>query len=369
MPASDNAPAPAALKDWFDAARYRKIAKDLAQLAPDFRTKHFLELTLDGLENRSLLQRVRRTTEAIHASLPRDFESALPVLREVAPRFQHNFVAIVLPDFVALYGQEHFTASMDALAYFTRFGSSEFAVRAFLQRDLPRTLAVMERWSRDENEHVRRLSSEGSRPRLPWSFRLEALIADPSPVAPILENLRADPSLYVRKSVANHLNDISKDHPAWTLATLRRWDLTHPHTAWIAKRATRTLIKAGHAETFRLFGISAKPAVRATPLRVEAAQLRLGGTLEFSSTLTSTAPRAQRLVVDYAIHYVKKSGGTSAKVFKLAELTLAPGTRAVVAKRQRIRDFTTRRHYPGKHRIDLLVNGQPLTSGSFLLKS
>jgi 3-methyladenine DNA glycosylase AlkC len=126
---------------------------------------------------------------------------------------------------------------MEALKFLTPFSSAEFAIREYLKRDPARTLAVMERWSRDPDEHVRRLASEGSRPRLPWSFRLESLVTDPSPTLTILENLRVDPSLYVRKSVANHLNDISKDHPDWMLARLKSWDRAHPHTQWIAKRA------------------------------------------------------------------------------------------------------------------------------------
>ncbi len=130
-----------------------------------------------------------------------------------------------------LYGHDDFEASMEALKFFTRFGSSEFAVREFLKRDLPRTLAVMEVWSRDGDEHVRRLACEGCRPRLPWSFQLGALIADPAPVVPILENLKADPSLYVRKSVANHLNDITKKHPDWVMDRLTDWPLENSPTA------------------------------------------------------------------------------------------------------------------------------------------
>ena len=228
---------------------------------------------------------------------------------------------------MGVYGQDHFVESLDALHYLTRFSSGEFAIREFLKRDLVRTLTVMERWSRDENEHVRRLASEGSRPRLPWSFRLEALVADPSPTSTILENLRADPSLYVRKSVANHLNDISKDHPDWMLARLKSWDLAHPHTQWIAKRAARTLIKAGHQPALGLFNFGSKPAVRLADFKITPTRLKLGQALEFSFTLTSTASRQQPLAIDYLIHYVKASGGTSAKVFKLREFTLRPGER------------------------------------------
>ncbi|AOS45367.1 hypothetical protein Verru16b_02448 [Lacunisphaera limnophila] len=357
-----------ALKDWFNAARYRQIADLLADVHPGFNRRRFLAVASAGLDELTLIQRVRRATEACHATLPPDFPAAVALLQRIAPRVQHGFVGIFLPDFVGQHGHRHFAESMAALKFFTPFSSSEFAIREFLRRDLTRTLAVMERWSRDDNEHVRRLASEGSRPRLPWSFRLEAIVADPTLTAPILENLRTDPSLYVRKSVANHLNDISKDHPAWMLAQLKSWDLAHAHSQWIAKRAARTLIKAGHQPALALFNFGAKPAVKVNGFAVRPTRLSLGQALEFSFSLTSASRRRQPLALDYLIHYVKASGGTSAKVFKLRELTLGPGETVVVTKRQTIRDFTTRKHHPGRHRLELQVNGRILAAGDFELR-
>jgi len=357
-----------ALKDWFNAARYRQIAELLAAAHPGFDRKRFLTVATAGLDELTLIQRVRRATEACHATLPADFPHAVAALKQIAPRVQHGFVGIFLPDFVGQHGHGHFDESMAALKFFTPFSSAEFAIREFLKRDFTRTLAVMERWSQDENEHVRRLASEGSRPRLPWSFRLEGLVADPAPVAPILENLRADPSLYVRKSVANHLNDISKDHPDWMLARLQSWDLAHPHTQWIAKRAARTLIKAGHRPALHLFNFGGKPAVTVSGFKVAPARLKLGQTLELSFSLSSTSPKTQSLAVDYIIHYVKAAGGTSAKVFKLRELTLAARGMEVIRKRQTIRDFTTRKHHPGSHRLEIQVNGRILAGTHFELR-
>jgi len=353
------------LKEWFNVARYRQIADLLTDAHPGFDRKRFMAVATTGLDDLTLIQRVRRTTEACHATLPQDFPRAVAVLKQIASRVQHGFVGIFLPDFVGQHGHGHFDESMNALKFFTPFSSAEFAIREFLKRDLPRTLAVMERWSRDENEHVRRLASEGSRPRLPWSFRLEALVADPSRTAPILDNLRADPSLYVRKSVANHLNDISKDHADWMLTKLKSWDLTHPPTQWIAKRAARTLIKAGHQPALGLFNFGGKPAVTLAGLNATPTRLKLGQSLEFSFILTSTSRRPQPLAVDYIVHYRKASGGTSPKVFKLRELTLAPGERQTLTKRQTIRNFTTRKHHPGRHRIEVQVNGRILAGTHF----
>ena len=347
-----------ALKEMFNAARFRQIAALLAECHPGFDQKHFLQLATTGLEPLSLLQRMRHGTHALRATLPADYPKALAVLRKLAPRIEHGFVGIMLPDFVGVYGHEHFDESLEALHFLTRYSSAEFAVREFLKRDLARTLTVMEGWSRDENEHVRRLASEGSRPRLPWSFQLTALMADPAPVAPILENLRADPSLYVRKSVANHLNDISKDHPGWLLQRLKSWDRSQVHTQWIAKRAARTLIKAGHRQALALFDFNARPAVKLSSFSLTPARIGLGQVIEFAFALQSTSRQPQQLAIDYIIHYVKASGGTAPKVFKLRELTLRAGEPKIVNKRQIVRNFTTRKHYSGKHRLEIQINGR-----------
>lgn len=367
MPAVDTPPA-TSLKDWFNAPRLRHIAQEVSTIHPAFDQKHFLKLALRDLDSLSLMQRLRRTTECLHATLPPSYPAALKILRALAPRINHSFVGLVLPDYVAQHGLQNFDLSLAALKYFTPFSSSEFAIRPFLREDLSRTLAVMETWSRDDNDHVRRLASEGCRPRLPWSFRLDALITDPTPVLPILENLRADPSLYVRKSVANHLNDITKDHPAWVLDLLHGWPLAaSPHTTWIARHALRTLIKKGDPRALTLIGASGKAEVTIANFTITPDNIQLGQKITLSLQLQSTSTASQRLVVDYALHYVKKSGATSAKVFKWKELTLAPGETITLTREQTIKDFTTRLHHPGHHAVDILINGSPLAQSSFQL--
>lgn len=355
---------PAQLKDWFDAARYRAIAKDVAALAPRFDRKQFLALTLEGLHERTLMQRLHQTAVALHAALPGPYEDQLVVLRALAPRIRHGFVAVALGDFVATYGLDDFETSLDSLRFFTPFGSAEFAIRPFLIRDQARTLALMLEWTRDPDEHVRRLASEGCRPRLPWGQRLPGLVRDPAPLAPILEALKDDPSLFVRKSVANNLNDITKDHPDWVLARLESWDRSSPRLAWIAKRALRTLIKRGDSRALAFFGAGTKAAVR-TALQAKPARLRLGDPLTLTATITSTVARSQRLVVDYLVHYVKANGRASVKVFKWTELDLAPRATVTLTKRQTIRDFSTRRHFGGRHVVELQINGRRVAQTAF----
>lgn len=356
-----------ALKDMFNAAFYRKVAKETAAVYPKFDGKRFLTLALAYLDDLNLLQRLRRTTESLHATLPPGYEKSLAILRRLPDRVSTGFVGLFLPDYVGLYGLDHFDVSMDALKFFTPFGSSEFGIRPFLRQDLRRTLKVMEKWARDPDEHVRRLASEGCRPRLPWSFRLDALVADPSPTSKILETLKADPSLYVRKSVANHLNDITKDHPVWVLDRIEGWNLENAYTAWIAKRALRTLIKAGDRRALAVIGAGHAAEVRVKSFTVSPRKIRLGDTVTLTLDLVSQV--RQKLVIDYTVHYVKKSGAASAKVFKWKELHAGEGETVAISRRQVIKDFSTRKHMAGHHRVDVLINGAVFGEDGFLLST
>ncbi|RZJ16018.1 MAG: DNA alkylation repair protein [Haliea sp.] len=354
-----------ALKDIFNAERFRHVAAETRAVYPRFDGAEFLSLTLPRLDALSLMQRLRLMAQSLHATLPADYGKSVAILRKLAPRINSGFVTLALPDFVSLYGQKDFDTSMDALKFFTAFGSSEFAIRTFLRNDPARTLAVMTTWALDDSEHVRRLASEGSRPRLPWSFRLDALMADPELAAPILERLHSDSSLYVRKSVANHLNDVTKLHPAWVMDRLDSWPLDNTHTAWIARHALRTLIKKGDRRALTVIGAGKKPQVKLTGFTVDPERVQLGERIKLSFSLQSTARAAQKLVIDYTIHYVKKSGLLSPKVFKLKEVNLAAGDSIALSRSQVIRDFSTRVHHAGRHDVDIMVNGEKLATAFF----
>ncbi|AMT89448.1 MULTISPECIES: DNA alkylation repair protein [Pseudomonas] len=354
-----------ALKEIFNAERLQHIADEMSAVYPAFKAKAFLKHAQDGLAELSVMQRMARVTESLHDVLPLDYEDSLEVLFELAPRLNSGFVSMCLPHYVASYGGHAFDTSMDALKYFTTFGSSEFAIRYFLRTDLERSLEQMHDWTQDENHHVRRLASEGSRPRLPWSFRLEAVQADPLLAAGILNRLKADESLYVRKSVANHLNDVTKVHPEWALDTIEGWSLDNKHTAWIAKHALRSLIKQGDVRALTVIGAGAKAEVELLDVRVEPAVVRLGEAITLSFTVKSTVAHEQRLVIDYAIEYVKANGGVSRKVFKLKTLGLAGFGTGVVRRNQVIKDFTTRKHFAGRHGVQVMVNGEVLGSAAF----
>ncbi len=356
------------LKEMFNTAYYTRLAQEVAGAYPKFKRSAFLKEVQFGNEARELNVRMRHASRTLRAHLPGDFRTAVAIVKMLAPRMPKGYTALLYPDLVGQFGLDDPAFSLDALTYFTSFGSSEFAVREFFRRDPKGTLKFMRTWAEDESEHVRRLASEGSRPRLPWSFRLEAVLKDPKLTTPILERLRADESLYVRKSVANHLNDFSKDHPQYMVDLLRSWDRTHPHTVWIAKHASRTLIKAGNVDALALFAFDSNVKVRVVDLSTSPECLKLGDTLEFSFTLASEATRNQHLVVDYAVHYRKANGGTSRKVFKLKEVDLAGRGSINITKRQRIVDFSTRKHYPGEHVVEVMVNGKVRATAAFDLK-
>ena len=357
-----------ALKHIFDLACFERTADALRHAAPACDADAFLSQARDGLEPLSLMQRMRHMADCLHGVLPAGDTEALDVLRAMGPRMTPAFATLALCDYIARYRLHAFDASMQTLRDLTALGTAEYGVRPFLRADPDRALAHMMRWAGDPDPHVRRLASEGSRPRLPWSFHLETLATDPDRVGPLLDALKQDDSLYVRKSVANHLNDITKRHPEWVLARLARWPLDDARCAWIARHALRTLIKRGDARALALIGVARDAAVRLVAFDVAPATLRLGERVNVTATLESTGTHAQKLEVDYAIEYVKRDGTRRLKVFKLRAFTLAPGARVMLARTQVVRDFTTRRHYAGRHPVHLIVNGTTLCQAFFDLE-
>lgn len=351
----------------FNHRFYTGFAEAFGKADKNFKADAFYKAVTSNLDSFSLNQRLHNTSVVLQQYLPADYKKAVAVLYKAIDHVQTGYTALVFPGFVGMFGKEHFEVSMEALKHFTSYGSSEFAVREFLKTDLTKALKIMQQWAGDKNHHVRRLASEGSRPRLPWSFKLSPVIENPALTRNILEQLRADPELYVRKSVANHLNDISKDHPSYMIDLVKTWDSGNTHTAWIIKHASRSLIKQGHKDSLAVFNFEKNVKVRLDKFKLTPAQLKLGDTLTFSFDIISEKKAAQKLVIDYAIHYRKAGGGLSRKVFKLKEATLAPGATLHLTKKQTLKNFTTRKHYAGKHLLEVIVNGQTMAEKPFTL--
>lgn len=345
------------------------MAQQLREIHPSFDSESFVRAAMRDLDRQELNDRMRRTAELFREYLPDDFSQAVEILRRLAPELT-GYSGMCVPEFISRYGIEdpkRFDECMRMLREVTQYASSEFAVRLFLRKDFTRALKYMSRWSRDKNYHVRRLASEGLRPRLPWSGNLKNLIEDPRPALPILEALRADPELYVRKSVANHLNDIAKDHPDVMLDLIEGWDRDNEHTAWIQKQACRTLIKAGHPRCLKFFGFGGRPRLRAVNLKLSRKHLKIGEEFEFRLSFENASRVVQNLVLDYRVDYRKKDGSLSGKVFKLTTTALAPGAGMDLKKRHSFVERSTRKHYPGAHRLEILANGVPIVVESFQL--
>lgn len=356
------------LKEMFGPVFYNKLAEAFKLAHKPFPAEQFLHDVLQPLASLSLNERMRHTSVTLHQHLPQDYGKAIAIMREVIPQLNPGYTTLTFPDFVNQFGTHDFKTSLSALHYFTRFGSSEFAIRTFLKLDFEQTIQHLYKWSEDESEHVRRLSSEGSRPRLPWSFKLDAVIQNPKHTQPILENLKQDESLYVRKSVANHINDFSKDSPEYVLKLVKGWDQSHPHTAWIVKRGCRSLFKQGDKKTLAAFNYTKDVQVAVKNFSLTPATIKIGGAINFAFELVSKKKSVQKLMVDYRIHYAKKSGALLPKVFKLKELSLKSGESISISKKQRFQDFTTRKHFPGKHKLEIVVNGAVVKRLAFRVK-
>ncbi len=355
------------LKEMFNKKFYNELALAFSKADENFGATKFIKEVTKDMEPLSLNERMRKTSHILRKHLPADYKKAIEVLYKVIPTTQRGYTNLVFPDLVGVYGHDNVDLSLEALKYFTQFGSSEFAIREFLKRDFNRTIKVMHVWAKDKNADVRRLASEGSRPRLPWSFKLDEVIKNPKSTQGILEILKTDDELYVRKSVANHLNDHSKDNTDFMLRVLKSWDKSNAHTAWIVKHASRSLIKKGNASSLALFDFEKNPKIKIQNFKILKPKIKLGTNLEFEFDLISEKNIKQKLVVDYIIHYQKKGKELSAKVFKLKELELKAKEKISISKKQMIKDFTTRKHFSGEHLLEIQVNGKVLAKLAFKL--
>jgi 3-methyladenine DNA glycosylase AlkC len=312
----------------------------------------------------ALKERMRRITISLHTILPKEYKTALEILYKVAPKFT-GLKGIIFPDYVELYGLEDWEESMRALAYFTPFSTSEFAVRPFLINDLERMLDQMLKWSIHPDEHIRRLASEGSRPRLPWGQSVPSIKANPKMTLPILNNLKEDDSLYVRKSVANHLNDISYIRPDFVLDIANDWYGNHTYTDWIIKHACRALLKKGNQRALLLFGYQDDQSIEVKGFKLEKDHISIGDSIQFSFSITSKSEIPVR--VEYAIDYVKSRGQRTKKVFMISTLKMNSNESKDFSKTQSFKELTTRKHYKGTHTLSIIINGAVKDSIDFEL--
>ncbi len=364
------------LKNQFGAAIPRTIAAMIAAVSPRFATDAFLRDVLSGYEALELMPRSRHIAAALRRHLPDDYPQAVAILldsvaqanKHIAANGMTSFLFLPHTMFVAAHGLDHFEESMRAQYELTQRFTAEFSIRPFLERHPQATLERLRVWAKDPNQHVRRLVSEGTRPRLPWAPRLRAFQKDPQPVLELLEFLKDDPELYVRRSVANNLNDIGKDHPDLLTSTARRWlSGATAERRWIIQHALRSAVKRGEAGALDVLGFGKTAAVEVRNARIKPKRVKLGGAVAIAFDVANRSRKAQHVLVDFRVHFVKANGKASLKVFKLKTVELPPGEAVSLGKTVSLAEMTTRKHYPGTHRVDVLLNGRSEPLGSFEL--
>lgn len=363
------------LKNSFNESIPSRLAAMVVTVWPQLNRKAFVRDALDGFEPLDLMARGRHIADVLRKHLPPDYERAVDILvssagerpgRSEGDGGMASFFYLPHVCFVERHGLDHFEASMRAQYELTQRFTAEFSIRPFLERHERATLKRLRTWTGDPNVHVRRLVSEGTRPRLPWAGRLRRFQADPTPVLELLERLKDDPEIYVRRSVANNLNDIGKDHPEVLTDVARRWmtDASEERQA-LVRHALRSAVKRCDPAALALLGFGRNARVAIEQVRIEPGRVVIGQDVTIRVDVRNTTSRGQRVLVDLRVHFVKSNGRTAPKVFKLTTLELPPSGVASCRKTISLARLTTRRPYAGAHEVEILLNGRAESLGTF----
>lgn len=318
---------------------------------------------VDDLE---IKDRVGVFARGLRDRLPADYGEAVaaivdklgPELAEGEGYFNHAFHLWPVSRYIEDYGLDHPEVSLAAIEALTRAFTGEWAVRPFLAHHPEQTMARIEEWSRSTSHNVRRLATEGLRPRLPWSPVHRPFLDDPTPIIPVLDRLYADTSLYVRTSVANNLNDIGRTHPSLAVATAERWlaGIPSPEVTWVAERGLRGLIKQGDPAALAVAGFAAADNIQLVSATFPP-HAAIGEKAELTARVLNASDEPRNILVDYRVHFLKKNGTCHPTTFRLGRLALAPGEERVLTKRHPFTVTSTRTLYPGTHAVSVVVNG------------
>jgi len=351
------------LKNMYSKNYLNKFADVFTKEYPEFNKKRFLNSVFDKeWEHRELKQRMRHIAVCLNKELPDDYNAAIEVMKRTVVNFR-GFLSMVFPDYVEVYGLNNYKASIAALELFTQYGSSEFAIRHFIVRYPEKIMPQILKWAKHKNHHVRRLASEGSRPRLPWAIGLSEFKKNPAKVLKVLEILKDDSSEYVRKSVANNLNDISKDNPEIVLNIAKKWYGKNSETDWILKHGMRGLLKKGNSEALKLFGFATAKGLSINILKIDPNKVKLGEKIIFSFNMTSE--KTQKVRIEYTIDFLTYSGKISKKIFKISEGLYEKNRTYEFKKSHSFKDLTVRKHFKGEHTLAIVINGENLSYKKF----
>ncbi|OCL83655.1 DNA alkylation repair enzyme [Arcobacter porcinus] len=350
------------LKKIYSQEFIENLSNSLQKEYKDFKKEDFKKaIFIEIWENLELKQRMRHISTNLNEFLPFSYKEQIEVLKKVKEEF-FSLEAMIFQDFVEVFGLNDFEISMNALEKFTIKSSSEFAIRQFIIKYEERTLKQMKLWAKSQNEDIRRLASEGCRPRLPWAIALAKYKENPKEVLKIIEILKNDYSKYVQKSVANNLNDISKDNPKLVLEFVKNNLGVSKELDWICKHGSRTLLKAGNQEILKLFSFKDTKHITISNFYCDEF-VKLGDDLEFSFELI-TKDKLGNIRVEYQIDYLKQNNKYGKKVFMISQNDFSINKKEF-SKKQSFKNLSTRKHYLGKHFIKILLNGKELIKKEF----
>jgi len=362
-----------AFKHAFNGMLLQQIAGSISRYFPPFNSAAFLAIELQ-LADREMKARVHLIRDALAAELPQNYPEALSILVSVLQDNQfRGFSVWPVAEFIQTYGLDYPDISLEALKIVTQCFTSEWAVRPFIKKYPQQTMTFLLDCAKSDNVDIRRWASEGTRPRVPWGEQLPAFIQDPSRTREILEVLKFDAELYVRKSVANHLNDITKDNPDYVIKLLNDWKQQATpaeikNLTWVIKHALRSLIKAGHPQALSLIGVQFGADVELDEFTVKNSKIKLNQSLEFTTQLRSVSNQPQNIVIDYVLHFMKANNKTAPKVFKLRSFILQANDVVRIDKKHTVKKITTRQYYEGIQYIEIQVNGEVLDKAEWSLE-
>ena len=355
------------LKDLYDEDYINLLSNTIFKEYANFHIEAFKRSVFDEQwHTLELKQRMRHISSTLGLYLPKEYLNAVSILKVAFSQmnFDYGLQNMIFQDFVEVYGLYDFEISMDALAHFTINSSSEFAVRAFILKYELKTMQQMKSWASSKNEHVRRLASEGCRPRLPWAIALPTYKEDPTLVLEILELLKDDESAYVRKSVANNLNDISKDNPITLISLTKKWISHNKNRDALLKHACRTLLKSSNTEVLALFGYEKLHKLELINFQITK-QVRMGKKLKFSFDLVA-GKNLGKIRIEFALNFLRQNNKYNKKVFKIAEGVYKEKERQI-QKTYSFKPISTRKYYKGLQTLSIIINGEVFKEAEFML--
>jgi len=361
-------------KNIYNKQFFEDLTSTIQKVEQGFDKGSFLtQIYDDEWESRELKQRMRHITTTLKKHLPKNYNQNVKLILKIIQQLQNDgfkensIEYMFFPDFIEVYGLDNYNSSIKAFEQVTQFTSCEFAVRPFIVKYNEKMIAQMHLWSKHTHSMVRRLSTEGCRPKLPWAMAIPSLKNNPSPIIQILENLKNDESESVRRSVANNLNDISKDNPTEVINLAKKWKGKTQGVDWLIKHACRALLKQGNSEVMELFGFGSVDKIKIDNFKILTPKVKVGHFLEFTFRLQNTSDFSAKIRLEYGLYYQKAKGSLSRKVFKISEKEYVPNSTTIISRKQPFKVITTRKLHLGAHQISIIINGNEFDKNDFEL--